>query len=80
MVLACGILFDLPVVVLGLVRAGVLGPAALRSGRKVVIVSILVLAAILTPSPDPIGQILLALPIILLYEVCVRTARWVEKK
>ena len=80
MVLAGGILFDLPVVVLGLVRGGVLGPGALRSARKGVIVFIFILAAVLTPTPDPVGQILLALPLILLYEGCIWAAKWVEKK
>jgi len=80
MILACGILFDLPVVVLGLVQAGVIGPQALRNARKGVIVSVFLLAAILTPSPDPVGQLLLAIPIILLYEVCVRVAKWFSAK
>lgn len=80
MILACGIVFDLPVVVLGLVRAGVLGPPALRRARKGVIVFLFLLAAILTPSPDPVGQILLALPLALLYEACVWLAKGVEKR
>ena len=80
MILACGILFDLPVVVLGLVQAGVLGAAALRSARKGVIVSVFFAAAVLTPSPDPVGQIFLALPILVLYEGCVFVAKWFEKK
>ena len=80
MILAGGILFDLPVVVLGLVRAGVLGAEGLRRTQKEVIVGIFILAAILTPSPDPLGQLLLALPLVLLYEVSLRIAKWVEKK
>lgn len=80
MVLASGILFILPVVVLGLVQVGVLKANTLEGSRKGVIVAILLLAAILTPSPDPVGQVLLALPILLLYEGCVRVAKWFEKK
>jgi len=80
MVLACGFLFDLPVIVLGLVRARVLGAGALRSARKGAIVFIFILTAVLTPSPDPVGQVLLAIPIVILYEVCIWAAKWVEKK
>ena len=80
MILACGITFDLPVVVLGLVRARVLGVGALQGARKGVIVFIFLLAAVVTPSPDPVGQILLALPLVLLYEGSVWAAKQIEKK
>ena len=80
MVLAAGILFDLPVVVLGLVRGGVLGPGALRSARKGVIVFIFILAAVLTPSPDVFSQILLAIPLLILFEASVFLAKRIEKK
>lgn len=80
MMLATGIVFILPVLLLGLVRLRVLGAAALRSARRGVAILILILAAVLTPSPDPVGQILLALPLYLLYEVSVWAAGWLEKK
>ena len=76
MILASGITFDLPVAVLGLVRLGLLDAQALRIGRKAAIVLILVLTAVLTPSPDPVGQVLLALPLFLLYEACI----WIASK
>ena len=79
MVLISGVIFDLPVVVLGLVKAGILSQAALRKSRKGVIVSLFILAAVITPSGDPATQIFFTLPLILLYEVCVFVARWVEK-
>jgi sec-independent protein translocase protein TatC len=79
MVLASGITFDLPVLVLGLVRVGLLDAAGLRAGRKGAAVVILVLTAVLTPSPDPIGQVLLALPLILLYEGTIWIAARMEK-
>ncbi len=79
-ILACGIVFDLPVVLLGLVRGGVLSAQTLRGARKGVIVLVFIVAAILTPTPDPIGQVLLALPLIFLYEGCIGISRWVEKK
>ena len=80
MIFACGITFDLPLVVLGLVWTKVLTAEMLGRSRKVVIVLILVLTAVLTPSPDPVGQILLAAPLVILYEGCVWIAKWLERK
>jgi sec-independent protein translocase protein TatC len=80
LILACGILFDLPVVLLGLVRQGIIRAESLARARKVALVLMLILAAILTPSPDPIGMLALAFPLIFLYEGCVWAAKWVEKK
>ena len=80
MILASGVAFDLPVVVLGLVRAKILRAETLQNARKGMIVFILILTAVLTPSPDPVGQILLALPLLLLYEVCIRIAKVIERK
>lgn len=79
-VLACGIVFDLPVVLLGLVEARVLSVETLRHSRKGVILLLFILAAVLTPSGDPASQILLALPLLLLYEGCVRVAGWRERR
>jgi sec-independent protein translocase protein TatC len=80
MIVACGVLFDLPVILLGLVRSGILNREGLRRARKGVIVLAFLAAAILTPTPDPIGQIFLAVPLILLYEGCIGVSRWVEKR
>ena len=78
MVLACGIVFDLPVVVLGLVSAGILSASSLRKARKGVIVLAFVVAAVITPTTDPVAQTLLSLPLILLYEICVWVAQWMK--
>lgn len=80
MILVSGLLFDLPVVALGLVKMGILKTETLRNYRKGVIVSLFLLAAILTPSGDPASQILVALPLLLLYEACIWVARWVKPK
>lgn len=80
MLLAFGILFDFPIVIVGLVRLGVVSTDALKKTRKVIIVILFILAAILTPSPDPISQLLLALPLLLLFEISLLVARWGEKK
>ena len=69
-VLACGILFQLPIVVYFLTKAGFVTPQLMRRFRKHAIVVILVLAALLTP-PDPVSQILIALPLLLLYQISI---------
>lgn len=70
MTLAFGIVFELPVVFLILARMGIVSPQFLAKKRKVFIVAIFILAAILTP-PDAFTQILLAVPLLILYEVSI---------
>ena len=69
-----GVMFELPILVIGLTRLGLVTAAGLSKARKYVIFAIFVLAAILTP-PDVVSQILLGLPMCLLYEVGVLCAR-----
>ncbi len=68
LLLIFGLLFEIPLVLYLLGRAGILTSALLRKGRKVAFVAVLVLAAVLTP-PDVVSQILIAVPFYLLYEV-----------
>ena len=70
LIFAFGICFELPVVLLLLTRTGIVTSKDLAEKRKYAILIAFVLAAILTP-PDVISQILLALPIILLYELTI---------
>ncbi len=79
MILAFGLLFDFPVFVVGLVRLGVVSVQTLEGLRRPIIVILFVVAAILTPSPDPVSQMILALPLWLLFEVSLRVARRSEK-
>lgn len=74
MILAFGIVFELPLVLMFLARIGVVSPQFLAKKRKVFIIAIFVLAAILTP-PDVFTQILLAGPLLILYEVSI----WLTK-
>jgi sec-independent protein translocase protein TatC len=69
-VLAFGIVFELPLVLVFLVKIGIATPAFLRNYRRHAILAILVLSAILTP-PDVISQLLMAVPLIVLYELGV---------
>jgi len=77
--LATGILFQLPVVVMILARLGLITAAILKKYRRHALVSILVLAAIITP-PDIASQVLVTLPIMVLYEFSILIARRIEKK
>ncbi|MCA1365990.1 twin-arginine translocase subunit TatC [Ensifer aridi] len=79
LVFAFGLVFQLPVVTTLLARVGFVTSEGLAEKRKYAIVIAFVVAAVLTP-PDPVSQIGLALPAILLYEISIYTARLVEKR
>jgi sec-independent protein translocase protein TatC len=78
--LACGIAFQLPVAIFVLTKIGVIGPKFMRTYRKHAIVVILIVAAIITPSPDMTSQILVAIPLYLLYEVSIFISAREEKR
>ena len=79
MFLAFGITFEIPIVVMVLVRFGVVSLERLRDARPYVIVGSFVVAAIITP-PDVLSQFLLAVPMCLLYEAGLFLARFVGKR
>ena len=79
LVVSFGLVFQLPVITTLLARVGLLTSTWLREKRKYAIVLAFVVAAVLTP-PDPMSQIGLALPTILLYEISIYAARLVERK
>ena len=77
--LACGLAFQLPIVVFVLSRVGILTPSFMREYRRHAIVIILIAAAIITPSADIYSQILVALPLTLLYEISIFVSARVQK-
>ncbi len=79
LVLASAIMFQLPVVVYFLSMSGLVTSKMLKSYRRHSIVVILILSAVITP-PDVISQLLIAMPILVLYEVGILIAKRLEKQ
>lgn len=79
-VLIFGLAFELPVVVMTLVFLGVLDHAVMARSRAYAVLGILVTAAIITPTPDALTLGLLALPMYLLYEICIWLAWFIGRK
>ena len=79
LIFAFGLCFQLPVLMTLLARVGLATSAGMAAKRKYAILGVFVVAAIFTP-PDPLSQLSLAIPIIILYEVSIYMAKFVEKK
>lgn len=75
-ILAFGLVFELPIVIVFLTRMGIITTQTLRKNRKYALLIAFVLAAILTPTPDAFNQSLMAVPIIILYEVGIIVSRF----
>lgn len=74
-----GVVFELPIIILFFAKLGLLSPSFLVRNRKIAIVIILVVAAIITP-PDVLSQIIVSIPLIILYEVGIVIAKKTWKK
>ena len=79
LIFAFGICFELPVLLLLLTKSGIMTPQDLANKRKYAILISFIVAAILTP-PDVISQVLLALPMIVLYEFSILLSKFNHKK
>ncbi len=75
-VLACGIVFELPILMYILTKIGLVTPEGLRKYRKFALIIVLVLSAVITP-PDIVSQIIVAIPILILYEVSIYISKFV---
>ena len=80
LLLAIGCVFEMPVITTFLARLGVITPGWLSRKRKGAVIFAFILAAIVTPTIDPINQCLVAVPLIGLYEVSIWLARLVQRK
>jgi sec-independent protein translocase protein TatC len=78
-VLVSGILFELPVLIYFLSKIGLVTPSFLKRYRKHALVVILLVAGIITPTPDMFTQLMVSLPMILLYEIGILLSKSVEK-
>ncbi len=78
--LGAGLVFELPMLSFFLSSIGILTPKLMRKYRRHSIVVILVLAAFLTPGTDPVSQLLLAVPLVILYEISIFVSKIFQKK
>jgi sec-independent protein translocase protein TatC len=79
-VLAAGLLFEMPMVVFILSRFGMLTPGFLRKYRRHSIIVILILAAVITPTPDPVSQMIFASPLFVLYEISILISKFAARQ
>lgn len=80
LLLAVGLVFELPVVITFLAKIGVVSPKWLSQNRKWAIILAFVIGGLITPTPDPINQSLVSVPLYALYEVSIWLARLVYRK
>ena len=80
LLLGAGLVFELPMISYFLSKMGILTPAFMRKYRRHAIVVILIIAAVVTPTPDMVTQTLLALPMFFLYEVSIFVCKFAQKK
>lgn len=77
--LATGIVFELPIVVYFLTRFRIISPEFMKKYRKHAVVVILIVAAVITPSPDISSQLLVAIPLYILYELSIFVSKYVAR-
>lgn len=77
--LASGVVFELPILIFLLTKIGLVTPEALRKYRKFALVGILVISAVITP-PDITSQVIVAIPVLLLYEISIFISKIVLRK
>lgn len=78
-VLACGLIFELPIIIYFLTKIGLVTPEVLKKYRKVALVIVLIISAVITP-PDVASQIIVAVPVLILYQISIYISKVVLKK
>ncbi len=78
-VIACGLIFELPIIIFFLTKIGLVTPEVLRKYRKIALVIVLVVSAVITP-PDVASQIVVAIPILFLYQISIYISAFVLKQ
>ncbi|WP_350290846.1 twin-arginine translocase subunit TatC [uncultured Croceitalea sp.] len=78
-VIACGIMFELPIIIYFLTKVGLVTPEILKKYRKIALVIVLILSAVITP-PDVASQIVVAIPVLILYQVSIYISKLVLKR
>ncbi len=79
-ILGAGLVFELPMLSFFLSSIGILTPKFMRKYRRHSIVAIMILAAVLTPGTDPVSQLLLAIPLVILYEISILVSKIFQRK
>ncbi len=80
LIVSVGFIFETPIIIMGLARMGIVSPQWLARRRKLWVVVAFVVAALITPTFDPINQSIVALPLIVLLEVSIFLSKFVYKK
>ncbi|MBB1285449.1 twin-arginine translocase subunit TatC [Flavisolibacter sp. BT320] len=80
LILGTGLAFQLPLLMILLAKIGIVSGSFLRKQRKYAIVLILILAAVITPGPDVISQMTVAIPLYILFEISIVLTRRIEKR
>ncbi|MCL5245936.1 twin-arginine translocase subunit TatC [Cellulophaga sp. 20_2_10] len=77
-VIACGIMFELPIIIYFLTKVGLVTPEVLKKHRKIALVVVLIVSAVITP-PDVASQIVVTIPVLILYQISIYISRRVLK-
>ena len=77
--MSAGIIFELPIIIYFLTKVGIVSPEFLKKNRKISLVLVLSLSAIITP-PDIASQIIVSIPILILYEISIIISKIVIKR
>lgn len=78
-VIACGILFELPIIIFFLTKVGLITPEIMKKYRKIALVIVLILSAVITP-PDVTSQIIVAVPVLILYQISIFISKMALKR